>query len=293
MRIHCVCIVRDEADVLGYTLDSALRWAHAIYVCDNNSSDGTWELLQEYASRHPQLVLVDRDTGVFREALRGETTNKVTSEARPGDWWCRLDADEIYFDDPRDFLARVAPRHAVVYCASMQYYFTDVDLAAYERDPSLYTEQWKPERMRYFLTNWSEPRFVRHVPGVEWIEAWPAGWEKMRATPKRIRLRHYQYRSPPQIERRIRTRMANTEWGAFWHEKAERWLPKYGIREQDRVFPNVSATDGELWRTRVIHAAALQQEGDEVKIDEKLLPRVGHRSVAQGVLNRLRRPLSR
>lgn len=293
MKIRCVCVVRDEVDILSYTLDAALRWAHTIYVCDNNSSDGSWELLQEYAMRRPEVVLVDREPGVFRNSLRGEIVNQADHGAGPKDWWCRLDADEIYIDNPCEFLAAIAKHHEVVYSASHQYFFTDADLAAFQQEPTLFTKDWKPKRLRYYLANWSEPRFVRHLPGVQWVDAWPEGFWKMSAAPKRIRVRHYQFRSPPQIERRLHARILNTEDGSFEHEKATQWLPKLGIREEDLVFGDSKPEVGELWRTRVIRASALQREDDEGAEPPQLALPFWHPSPLRSAVNRLLRPLAR
>lgn len=273
MNIRCICLVRDEVDVLGHTLDGALRWAHTIYVIDNGSSDGSWELLQAYTKRYPQVVLVGRDYGGFRNSLRGEVVNSVIRDAKKGDWWCRLDADEIYVDNPREFLPRIAPPEKIVWSVSIQYYFTDVDLAAYERDPSEYVERWKPERLRFYQANWSEPRFVRHVPGMEWSDEWPRGFYQMRAARERIRLRHYQYRSPPQIEQRLRLRLQTAK--GFQHEKTQGWLVG-GLRKEDLAFPDVAVTDPEPWRSRVIRAVALDQDDGkgEYRLDWALLPRM-------------------
>ncbi|CAN5820516.1 MAG: glycosyltransferase family 2 protein [Gemmatimonadetes bacterium] len=276
MRIHCLCLVRDEADILGHTLDAALQWAHAIYVLDNGSSDGTWELLQDYAKTHSRVLLLGREYGPYRSSLWGEMANEISGKVKKRDWWCRLDADEIYVDDPRHFLARMSARSEVVYSASIQYYFTDIDLAAYERDPSEYTREWKPERLRYYRTNWSEPRFVRHTSRARWTGEWPPSFRNMRPACTRIRLRHYQYRSPPQIERRVRTRITRTQADRFSHEKTSSWVP-IGLRQEDLVFPNSAAKESSLWRTRVVKASALHRDegNDDFQIDWELLPTMG------------------
>jgi glycosyltransferase involved in cell wall biosynthesis len=272
MNIFCVCTVRDEVDVVGYCLDAALNWARAVYVCDNGSTDGTWELLQDYARRFPQIVLVERELGPYRNSLRGEMANRFLAEARAGDWWCRLDADEIYVDEPREFLARVPAAEKIVWSVSIHYYFTDVDLAAYERDPALYREQWKPKRPRFYQANWTEPRFVRHIPGVRWTDAWPEGFYEMRSARNRIRLRHFQYRSPPQIQHRLRLRLQSGD-KAFRHEKSQGWLTK-GLRPEDLVWPDPPRNEGELWRNRIVRASALDEDdgSGHLRVDPALLP---------------------
>ena len=59
MKIHGLCLVKNEADVLQETLVSALHWCDDhIYVFDNGSNDGTWELVQELANQHLQIPLM-------------------------------------------------------------------------------------------------------------------------------------------------------------------------------------------------------------------------------------------
>lgn len=43
MKIHCVCVVKDEVDVIEQTLKAASQWSDFIYVLDNGSCDHTWE----------------------------------------------------------------------------------------------------------------------------------------------------------------------------------------------------------------------------------------------------------
>jgi glycosyltransferase involved in cell wall biosynthesis len=273
MKIHCVCIVRDEADILPFTLNAALTWADAIYVCDNGSTDGTWGIIQDYARRYPQVVCAGRVYGTFHDSLRGPLANRFLGRARRGDWWCRLDADEIYAEDPRQFLARVPRRYKVVYAICVNYLFTDVDLALYEKDPNAYIEEWTPQRLRFYTTNYSDVRFVRHIPGLEWTSDWPDGVWEMRPYQQRILMRHYDYRSPPQIERRIHIRTKCTQVGSFSHERMSRWAPM-GFGAKDVVFSEPDGMEGELWRSRIVRSTALyRDDADEpLRINWKLVP---------------------
>ena len=65
MKIHGLCIVKNEADVLQETLISALHWCDHIYVFDNGSNDGTWELVKELAKRHLEIVPYMQDDVLY------------------------------------------------------------------------------------------------------------------------------------------------------------------------------------------------------------------------------------
>lgn len=217
MKVFSICVVRDECDVIEETLLAALRWSARIFILDNGSTDGTWELLQALASRHAQIHVVGRELGAFRDELRGEVYAQCRSEAAPGDWWCRLDADEFYIDDPRTFLAGVPSRFGFVRSATLNYYFTDRDFAEYTRDPTGWLRCPVQARLRYYQNNWSEGRFVRHHTDLRWVgHIWPPNRGRIHRA--RIRLKHFQYRSPEQIRRRLAIRQRQTD--IFMHEAA-------------------------------------------------------------------------
>ncbi|BDZ44367.1 glycosyltransferase family 2 protein [Naasia aerilata] len=261
-RIHAICLVRDEADIIESAVRAALRWADFIYVMDDSSSDGTWEILQRLAEEDPRVVLRERNTGPFTIALRQRVVEGVRDRAELGDWWAWLDADEFFVDDPRQVLARVPLRYGVVHSASIEYYFTDRDLEAYDAAPEGYTRNWTPDTPRYYATGWGEERFFRHIPGVRW-----GAIAAQAASPIRIRLRHLQYRTPPQIERRVRRRVSSKE---FWHEKEASWSPT-GSAGDVLVLDRPEA---EFWPHRVVRSSALRYDAGDggYEIDEAALP---------------------
>ena len=97
-----------------------------------------------------------------------------------------------------------------------------------------------PERIRHYQNNWSEPRFVRHRENLRWeAETWPPN--RGLSSPKRIRLKHYQYRSPEQIARRIGIRQ--TLLTIFPHEaKRELCVPDNAARSDWSIRPRRSRT---------------------------------------------------
>jgi len=207
-------------------LREKLGWCDFIYVYDNGSTDDTWAIAQRMAAEHPDRIFpFCSESKAFHDGLRSEVFNHYRKNARRGDWWCRADVDELYVDNPRDFLASVPRRHHVVWSAHIQYLFTEIDLERYGQNGWISIPEDLP---RHYVANYSEPRFFRHRNGLVWDErgSWPVHMGV--ATPRRIRLRHYQFRSPSQIERRLETRRqaAASGWQHFPHSQAGNWREK-------------------------------------------------------------------
>jgi len=277
VRIHGIMLVKDEADVIGETLEAAQRWCDSIYVFDNGSTDGTWEYVLRMAERSDRVIPFKQEATPFSQSLRGEVFRHYRDRAQPGDWWCILDGDEIYIDDPREFLTQVPQRYGEVWSSSFQYYFTDADLETYEADPEDFLGRRVEDRIRYYLNNWSESRFMRHHRGLVWPEDRDghAGYRRplgVGATfPRRIRLKHYQYRSPEQMESRLRSRMAITT--SYRHEHQPDWLARLlGQRVPVDELPPVSPTP--TWRDRIVPARYLHHDAGDGRLvgDEAALP---------------------
>ena len=276
MRIFALCLARDEADVITQTLTAAATWSDAVYVFDNGSEDGTWEAVLDLAATDSRIVPDRRDSTPYSPNLRRVLFEAHRANATDGDWWCVLDADEFYIDDPRAFLAHVPRRFDEVWAASFEYYFTEKDVARYTRDPTLYGDDVPVEqKLRYYLNNWSEPRFFRYARGLVWAKgAWPVRLGP--AYPRRIRLKHFQYRSPAQIEKRIRIRRDAMERGRFLHEMLPDWTEAVpAFRSTDFTTSDVRNVP-EDWTARVVDSTLLLEDrlGTDYVVDEAALPSI-------------------
>jgi len=223
MKIHGIVVCKNESDIMEWALRDKLAWCDALYIYDNGSTDNTWDLAQQAAAREPERIFLFRcDTKPFGDGLRGEVFNHYRDRAQRGDWWCRADVDESYAADPRAFLAAVPRAHHVVWSIHVQYLFTEADMARYAAQRRTRIPEDLP---RHYIANYSEPRFFRHREGLVWNEkdAWPVHMGVN--TPKRIPVRHYQFRSPEQIERRQRTRReaAANGYAHFVYSLKEDW----------------------------------------------------------------------
>lgn len=216
VRVLAIMVVRDEADIVEETLTAAASWADRIFVLDNGSEDGTFDILRAVAARHPDRIAVDRDARLFTDGIRATVYAAHRHEARPGDWWCRLDADEFVVGDPREVLARVPAAFNRVVGSQFKFYLTRDDASAYAADPKAWLQRPVRDRVRWYRNDWAEIRFARHRRLMRWVDTgWPSGTP--RVFPERVPFRHYQYRSPAQIERRLRVRAQSIEWT---HESA-------------------------------------------------------------------------
>jgi len=258
MKIFSICCVRDENDIVGETLEAALSWSDRIFVFDNASVDGTWGTVQDIARKNSKIEIVGHDNRTFTDELRGEIFESCRGVASPGDWWCRLDSDEIYIDDPHRFLANVPDKYGFVFSASFDFYFTDVDLRNYEKDPSKWLAQPVRERLKFYQNSWGEPRFVRYRNDLSWAGlVWPAN--RGRIFPSRIRLKHFPYRSPAQISRRLEIRQ--TQPGLFKHEANRSLAVPKSVRPDwsDQYF-KTTAFEKACWQDRV-------RNSDECELD--------------------------
>lgn len=219
-RILSLCVIKNEADIIADCLAAASEWSEKIYVFDNGSTDGTWDKVLECAS--DRVVPWKTDSSLFRESMRGDLFNAFRHEAREGDWWCRLDADEFYVEDPRHFLAQIGPSEHVVWGVGIDYYLTDRDVEAIEFQQPI--AEVLPQ-LRYYKVTSSEPRFVRHRNRLIWksTDAWPCHMGVVHK--RRIAYRHYKYRSPTQVQRRLETRKNVIASGGdyWWAQQAATW----------------------------------------------------------------------
>lgn len=228
MKIHGLCIVKNEADIIDYFLRKGSEWCDNIYVLDTGSSDDTWERVLKAAETNKSVIPFKKEDLAFSDSLRSLLFNHFKGNAKKGDWWCRMDSDEFYVTDPRKFLSNVSWRFHVVWAAHLQYYFTEKDLEFYESKEDFETISTDMSHLpEYYVANASEPRFFRHRDKLDWPGgAWPRHLGVV--APERILVRHYQYRSPSQIQMRLDTRRkaAESGWQHFQHSLEKDWREK-------------------------------------------------------------------
>jgi glycosyltransferase involved in cell wall biosynthesis len=240
MKIFGSCLVKNEADIIEETLEHALTWCDHIIVDDNGSEDETWSIVQRMASKYPQIIAWRSKAQPYGNKLRGEPFRAFRHLSRRGDWWTRLDSDERYIDDPREFLAAVPSWHHVVVAAQFQYYFTDKDLSEWTGTENNKSGQPTHGRLHFYRCEYAETRFFRYRPGLVWPDnaSWPLHMGVVHPVP--IRNRHLQYRSPHQMEMRwkVRQKAIAEGCGSFSHMRGQdgwqEWIVPSGTCLDDR-----------------------------------------------------------
>jgi glycosyltransferase involved in cell wall biosynthesis len=285
VKIHALCTVKDEDDIVAEALTAAARWCDHIYVLDNGSTDDTWGIVQDLARTVPQVVPWKVSHRPFTDGLRAEIFHHFRDAAGPEDWWAEQDADEFYIDDPRVFLRKVPERFGVVWAASFSYYFSDKDAELYEAEPERYADDVPIEqKIRWYLNHWSEPRLFRNSPAIVWTNdgGFPPYVHSAPVYPVRIWLKHFPYRSPQQLDKRIAARSQAIQHGVFSHEAIADWGHAVAnVRTSREMMANVGPEfAARSWRDRIVPVAALDYDGHDgrLAINEDLMPPIPDRT---------------
>lgn len=224
MRLYAICLVKNEEDIIGECLKHAIQFCDKIVVIDNGSTDKTWGIVQSLAHQDARIIPFTRTDEPYRDSLRAMGYNAFRCELTEGDWWLVLDADEFLAEDPRPNIEEAMRQDAdLIKAWFMQFYYTDSDYLAWQEGNE---NRYKPiiERRRYYSINWQEYRMFRNHPELTWDAKsgpsyFPDGLK--RVSSRRVVIRHYQFRDPEQIERRLKLRHGQTSFAA--HVSSEDW----------------------------------------------------------------------
>jgi len=220
--LNGICLVKNEDDVIAQSLTFAAQYCDRIYVIDNGSSDETWSIVNDLARRNAAIIPFEQTLEPYGDWLRARVFNEMHSKLSDADWWMILDADEFFAEDPRVAIETANREHADMVTAwQIQFYFTDRDLESWvegrdHRDIPIV------DRRRYYQINWQEVRLFRNRPRLQWdtrvsIKV-PDGLKRRSSTHPFNR--HYQFRDPDQIKKRVTLRYANP---LFPHVQSSDW----------------------------------------------------------------------
>ena len=95
MTVWGVCMVRDEADIIGWTLPRMAAQLDGVIVADNRSSDETPTILCELSYKWPIHVVEDTEPAY----MQSEKMTALAWQAaeRGAEWIVPFDADEVWW----------------------------------------------------------------------------------------------------------------------------------------------------------------------------------------------------
>lgn len=91
-----ICMVRDEADIIGVTLQNMLAQVDAIIVADNGSTDDTPDILEGFVDTGCVLLHRDRDPAYYQSRKMSLMAEDAVT-AFGADWVVPFDADEAWY----------------------------------------------------------------------------------------------------------------------------------------------------------------------------------------------------
>jgi len=234
MNIYGFMLVKNEADIIGQTLESLIRFGGFthIFVFDNGSTDETAQIAQRYASA---TLSVSALPTAFSDNLKFETVYRHRHLMQEGDWFAILDADEVYAEPLLPILTMAEGEGAnFVECKSAQFYLTDAD-ASYTFDPA------KPaiEQRCHYLVNYGEPRVFRYAPDTTLTaDAVKQRVGGLKSASQQFLIHHFQFRSDQQTQKRIDIRRQNNQHSHNWgHINSDQWrdylVPHHHLHRYD------------------------------------------------------------
>lgn len=225
MKIYAISVIKNEADIIEYSLTLASQWADKVIVYDNGSTDGTWEKVK--ALTLPNIIPYKQSNRPYSDGLRAEIFNAFKHELNEGDWWVIQDSDEIYEDNPRDFILNNKGYYHHINGKKVDFCFNlnNID--------SIDFHQYFENNLKHFIyftpEAWSEPRLIRHRKRLKWEEKkiWPKAMGLV--CTKAINIKHYPLRSEEQIKKRWTTRKKSKKQGGqhFDHWDKDDWQDYY------------------------------------------------------------------
>lgn len=129
MSVAAVMMVRDEADMIGWTLLHLSQNVDHVYVLDNGSTDDTPAILRSFADSGFATVIDDPEVGYWQARKMTELARRAHADGY--EWVVPCDSDEIWLSDDgatvRDRLTRTGRDVQIVTARMWNHVPTDTD----------------------------------------------------------------------------------------------------------------------------------------------------------------------
>lgn len=238
VRFHAIMLVRDEADVLAEALEGILGWADSLWVLDNGSVDGSWEIVQEAARADPRVRPWGRVCALYSDALRAAVFHDARASFGHGDWIARVDADEFFHTPPQEFVRERIGRSESFVCGLLhEFVLLKREAAAIGRGEEDLSRPIADRRRWWTPNHFPEPRLFRYRRSMKWPVTRGHPWLAGVMARERIQIRHYRWRTPEQARRRWALREAvrgtmpfgGAHWSKDWRAEGLRTRRDPGV----------------------------------------------------------------
>lgn len=202
MTCWAVLMVKDEADVIGGTLRHlASEGVEGFVVADNNSSDGTAEVVAEFAEAFDGATIVLDDPDPAYRQSEKMTALADLAHSHGAEWVIPVDADEIWTGPIRlaDTLHGLPDRINVVGAAIWNHFPTSLD------DPAV-TNPFQSITWRQPHRAPLDKACARWTPGMvieQGNHAVSYNGRRIPGAGAGVSLRHFPYRSWDQFRRKV------------------------------------------------------------------------------------------
>lgn len=92
---------KNEGDVLPVTIPAAMRLVDSLFISDDGSGDGSWEIIKYFHQNYPDKIeLIRQQPDQKDQGQRQALLNEVRNRYKPEDTWVQvIDADMILHTD--------------------------------------------------------------------------------------------------------------------------------------------------------------------------------------------------
>jgi glycosyltransferase involved in cell wall biosynthesis len=194
MATYGVSMVRDEADVIEGTLRHMADEVDHLIVADNNSMDGTREILDRLGGELPLTVLDDPDPAYFQSAKMSRLAG-LAAEAGAA-WVVPFDADELWVSPHGRIRDVLAGLRGQAVAALYNHLCTALDVAGPDPFRSMVWRQDAPGALPKMALRWEDGAVIHQ--GNHGVTL-PSGGPRVEGL---LEVRHFPYRSAEQMVRK-------------------------------------------------------------------------------------------
>ena len=226
MAVFGISMAKNNADIIGYTLEHMLTQVDHVIVLDAKSTDGAREILAEY----PITVLDDPDPTYYQSKKTTELAFKARSMG--ADWVVPFDSDEIWyspFGTIKEVISDLKPQWLVATAALYDHVTSSEDNPS-ELNP-IKRVGWRRSNkgmLPKVACRWRQDLVIEQGNHSAGYHGGPTRQDGL------LVVRHYPYRSPEQFIKKVRDGVAAYKGtnlpessGAHWKDYG-RLLEAYG-----------------------------------------------------------------